>query len=60
MERSRPAIEPAALSRLSLYSYPGNVREIQNIVRALLVECRGAENITDRHVIAVFSRHRWS
>jgi transcriptional regulator with GAF, ATPase, and Fis domain len=56
--RPRPTIHDHAMRRLSVYSYPGNVRELQNIVRSLLVEARGAEVITDRHVIAVFSRHR--
>ena len=41
-----------------MYSYPGNVRELQNIVRSLLVEVRGGTEIHDKHVVAVFSRHR--
>jgi transcriptional regulator with GAF, ATPase, and Fis domain len=50
-------VDEDAMRRLSIYSYPGNVRELQNIVRTLLVEARGA-TITDPHVAAVFSRHR--
>jgi DNA-binding NtrC family response regulator len=61
-ETGRPALELAedAMMRLAVYGYPGNVRELQNIVRTLLVEARGATRITDAHVVAVFSRHRVS
>jgi len=55
--RSPLEVEEGAMRRLSIYSYPGNVRELQNIVRTLLVEARGAAAITDQHVVAVFSRH---
>ena len=34
------------------------LRELQNVVRALLVEGRSARTITDASVISVFSRHR--
>jgi transcriptional regulator with AAA-type ATPase domain len=59
-EAGRPPLEVAedAMLRLSVYAYPGNVRELQNIVRTLLVEARGATQIKDEHVVAVFSRHR--
>src|SRR2546422_6185555 len=30
MGRPRPAVQPIALRRLLLYSYPGNVRELQD------------------------------
>ena len=52
------SVDTDALRRLSVYGYPGNVRELQNIVRALVVEARGGTRITDPQVIAVFSRHR--
>lgn len=58
MGRPRPRVQPAALRRLLVYSYPGNVRELQNIVSALLIEVRTSPEITDKHVISVFSRHR--
>ncbi len=58
MERTRPRLHPVALRRLLVYSYPGNVRELQNILSALLIEARNAAEITDKHVISVFSRHR--
>ena len=53
-------VDAAAMRRLSVYAYPGNVRELQNIVRALSVEARGSTSIGDTHVISVFSRHRLS
>jgi DNA-binding NtrC family response regulator len=46
------------MDRLLGYSYPGNVRELQNIVSALLIEARGGAEITEAHVGLVFSRHR--
>jgi transcriptional regulator with GAF, ATPase, and Fis domain len=58
LDRPRPRVHPAALRRLMVYAYPGNVRELQNIVSALLIEARGGREILDRHVSAVFSRHR--
>jgi transcriptional regulator with GAF, ATPase, and Fis domain len=58
MGRPRPRIDPTGLRRLLLYAYPGNVRELQNIVRVLLIEARGAGEIGDGHVVAVFLRHR--
>jgi DNA-binding NtrC family response regulator len=54
----RPRLNRAALRRLMVYSFPGNVRELQNIVSALLIEARGSGEITDKNVVAVFSRHR--
>jgi transcriptional regulator with GAF, ATPase, and Fis domain len=58
MGRPRPRLNPAALKRLLVYSFPGNVRELQNIVSALLIESRVGAEITDKHVVSVFSRHR--
>jgi transcriptional regulator with GAF, ATPase, and Fis domain len=58
MGRPRPRVDAIALRRLLLYAYPGNVRELQNIVRVLLIESRGTGEIVDDHVVAVFSRHR--
>jgi DNA-binding NtrC family response regulator len=56
--RPRPTVDIVALQRLMVYSYPGNVRELQNIVRTLLIEARRSPVISDSHVVAVFSRHR--
>jgi transcriptional regulator with GAF, ATPase, and Fis domain len=56
--RQRPKVSVAALRRICVYSFPGNVRELQNLVRGLLIQARGADEIEDHHVIAVFSRFR--
>jgi transcriptional regulator with GAF, ATPase, and Fis domain len=58
MGRKRPQVSVAAMRRLMVYSFPGNVRELQNIVSALLIEARGSTEISDKNVVAVFSRHR--
>jgi transcriptional regulator with GAF, ATPase, and Fis domain len=55
---ARPRIEPLALQRLLVYSYPGNVRELQNLVRTLIIEAQDAGEILDRHVVDLFRRHR--
>lgn len=43
-------IEPEALERLMAYDYPGNIRELENIIRRALIEFKGdeikAENIS--------------
>ncbi|HEX7878394.1 MAG TPA: sigma-54 dependent transcriptional regulator [Candidatus Eisenbacteria bacterium] len=54
----RPDIEPVALQRMLLYSYPGNIRELQNLIRTLIIEARDAGRIMDRHVVALFRRHQ--
>src|SRR5579875_1548689 len=39
---ARPAaIEPAALERLLAYCWPGNIRELRNVIRTALVLCEG-------------------
>jgi DNA-binding NtrC family response regulator len=39
--RSRLTIPPEVLARLSDYSWPGNVREIENVIERAAVLCRG-------------------
>jgi DNA-binding NtrC family response regulator len=39
--RSRLTIPPEVLTRLSDYSWPGNVREIENVIERAAVLCRG-------------------
>jgi two-component system, response regulator FlrC len=41
--RPAPALAPSALTRLCAYDYPGNVRELGNIVERALVRCRATE-----------------
>jgi two-component system nitrogen regulation response regulator GlnG len=38
---NRAAFASRALEKLSAYSWPGNVAELRNVVRRLLVRCRG-------------------
>jgi transcriptional regulator with GAF, ATPase, and Fis domain len=43
MGRSTPALSPAALQALETYPFPGNVRELRNIVERALIESGGGE-----------------
>jgi DNA-binding NtrC family response regulator len=44
-------LSPEVLDRLILYEYPGNVRELENIVQKALAVCDG-EVIESRHLLA--------
>ncbi|MBI2952533.1 sigma-54-dependent Fis family transcriptional regulator, partial [bacterium] len=43
MGREPPALSPEALHRLTDYDFPGNVRELKNIIERALIESGGAE-----------------
>lgn len=43
MGRATPALSPAALQALEAYPFPGNVRELRNIVERALIESGGGE-----------------
>ena len=43
MSRDMVSIEPAALRRLEQYNYPGNVRELENMVERAIVVGNGKE-----------------
>lgn len=45
--RDNPGVSPGALSALLRYSYPGNVRELENILERSLILCRGNTIVTD-------------
>jgi transcriptional regulator with GAF, ATPase, and Fis domain len=49
-----PAIDPAVLERLSTWSFPGNVRELQNIAEALAIRSRTERRVTPAHLAEVF------
>jgi len=51
--RSTPyQIEPLALQALSLYDWPGNIRELQNIVSRLATRINSDEPITQENVLS--------
>jgi len=40
--RSKPLITPEALAKLENYSFPGNVRELENIIERALIYCENS------------------
>ena len=44
-----PAVTPEALALLQSYSFPGNVRELKNVIERALIES-GGERIQPRHI----------
>ena len=49
MRREPPLLSEAVLERLREYDYPGNVRELKNIIERALIESNGGE-IRPRHL----------
>jgi DNA-binding NtrC family response regulator len=49
MNLAKPALSAASLAALQQYDFPGNVRELKNIVERSLIESGGAE-ITPEHL----------
>ena len=49
MGREAPALSPEAAERLGGYDYPGNVRELKNLIERALIESGGTE-IRPRHL----------
>jgi DNA-binding NtrC family response regulator len=37
-----PSVDPAVMTALSRYSFPGNVRELKNVIERALIECGGS------------------
>ena len=42
-----PDLSPSALARLESYHFPGNVRELKNLIERALIECGGATISSD-------------
>lgn len=49
MGRERPRIEPSAIQAICQYHFPGNVRELKNIIEYALIASRG-KTITKKHL----------
>ncbi|TQV88075.1 sigma-54-dependent transcriptional regulator [Aliikangiella coralliicola] len=49
MGREQPEISPQALSAIGRYHFPGNVRELKNLIEYALIASRG-QMITERHL----------
>lgn len=50
LERPAAAIGADALQRISGYSWPGNVREMENVLERALIRARGALMLTSEHI----------
>jgi transcriptional regulator with GAF, ATPase, and Fis domain len=49
MGHDTPELSPQAVANLMSYSFPGNVRELMNIIRRALIESRGGD-VEPRHL----------
>lgn len=56
MSMPEPSISPEALAALIVHPFPGNVRELSNVVRRALVLAEAGEAITPEHLPAEFLR----
>jgi len=50
LERPAAAISANALQKLAGYSWPGNVREMENVIERALVRARGASTLASEHI----------
>lgn len=48
--RSKPRVTPEALRRLQAYDFPGNLRELQNLLERSLVQLGNAKELTEEIV----------
>jgi transcriptional regulator with AAA-type ATPase domain/NAD-dependent dihydropyrimidine dehydrogenase PreA subunit len=46
----KPRVTPEALRRLQAYDFPGNLRELQNLVERAIVQSEGAKELTEEIV----------
>jgi two-component system response regulator AtoC len=49
--RSAPRLSPGALARLERHTWPGNIRELRNVIERAVVLCPGGE-LTEEHLPA--------
>ncbi len=45
------SLTKGALDKLLNYDWPGNIRELQNVIKRALIECEGQEKIETRHIL---------
>lgn len=55
-----PALSPEARAMLEAYSFPGNVRELKNIIERALIECAGAPVEPEHLRLPIVALHRAS
>lgn len=55
---AKPRLTPEALRRLQAYDFPGNLRELQNLVERSLVQSGGAQVLTEEVFWAVPSKKK--
>lgn len=46
----KPVVAPAAMERLKRYAYPGNVRELKNLLERAVIECGPTGRIEEAHL----------
>ena len=52
MGRSAPPLTPEATAQLQTYHFPGNVRELKNVIERALIEC-GGQAIRSSHLLLI-------
>jgi transcriptional regulator with PAS, ATPase and Fis domain len=57
MKRRRPYLSPQALELLLEYSWPGNIRELQNEIQRCLILAEGGNLISEDHLSARINPH---
>ena len=50
LERPAPALGEDALQKLSSHSWPGNVREMENVLERALIRAHGSSRLTSEHI----------
>lgn len=50
LERPAVAVAPGSLEKLAGYSWPGNVREMENVLERALIRARGASTLEAEHI----------